>query len=777
VPLAGTGRQAEGRPVSWPPVRLGASATAGLTYAALALLALVAQAPGHGLFWCANGVAIVLLLRQPRAQWPVLLAAIGLAGLVVHGPGLRPGSGWMLGVEGMGIGRLVEGVAVQLGHVASIALGAFWLQRSGTPAQAISRPSSLAMALFKGAVVPAAAGAALTAALLAGLGLAPFGGALLRIFDNTLVGTAVVLPFGLLLLAWPWPRLRAELSRPPMLPSVALVLVVSLGAPLTVKYPFFHILLVLLLVAAVGRFAGAALGVLVSGGVVGVMLSGAYFESAFRSEQMKEVLFILPRLFDWAAPGQPLHFVPMFIAMLPPLLLAATRERIELQVEALAQREAHFRHLYERTPAMMHSVDVERRLLSVNNEWLARLGYTREEVIGRPSTEFLTPESRRKAEEQVIPRFMREGQLRDMDYQMLTKTGEVIDVHLSAIWETDADGRPVRTLSVLKDVTEQNRLAAELAAEKERIEVTLHSIGDGVVTTDAEGRIHYLNPVAEALVGWSLAEARGRPFGEVVDLYDQHSGEPLPSPLVKCLQQRQVHGLPEDAMLRNRQGQAVAVQDSVAPIISRDGALHGAVMVFQDVTEARGLAQRMSYLALHDGLTGLPNRVLFEDRVHQACQFGLRHQARFAVVFMDLDHFKRINDSLGHAAGDRLLTEVATRLKATLRGSDTVCRLGGDEFVMLLGEITSAADAAEVANKVLRSVAQPVQIDGQAVEVGMSLGLALFPTDGTDPATLMRHADTAMYRAKREGRNRCCFYAAALAEPPGGADAPAYSGT
>ena len=740
-------------------------------YFGLALLALLPALPGQGLLWCADAAAMILLLTRPRRAWPSLLVLAGLAGLAAQA--LLA----VLGRPGAGIGQLL---VQQAAHLVAIALGAALLRRYCIPNRCISRAGALLLALLLGGVLPALVGAAISAAALAAQGLQRFGTAFLLGFEGMTVGTVALLPLGLLVLAWPVERLRKELQRPVTLALLAMVVLLSVWAPLTVKFPFFHILLALLLVASTGRFAGSATAVLLAGLLTGALISNGRFEPAFRSEQIKEVLVFLPRLFEWMAPGQGLSFLPMLLVLLPPLLLASTRERIAVQVEALGEREAHFRHLYERTPVMMHSVDVERRLLSVNDEWLARLGYRRDEVIGRRSTDFLTPESRQRAQDNVIPRFMRDLELRDIDYQMLTKAGEVIDVHLSAIWETDAEGHPVRTLSVLKDVTEQKRLAAELAAEKERIEVTLHSIGDGVVTTDALGRITYMNPVAEALVGWQLAEVQGRDFTEVVDLFDQASGAALPSPLDKCLAYRKVYGLPEDAMLRNRQGQAFAVQDSVAPILGRDGALHGAVMVFQDVTEARGQAQRMSYLALHDGLTGLPNRVLFEDRVHQACQFGQRHQERFAVVFMDLDHFKRVNDTLGHAVGDALLKQVATRLKATLRGSDTVCRLGGDEFVMLLAEIDSAADAAEVANKILREVALPLQLDGHAITVAMSLGLALFPGDGTDPATLMRNADAAMYRAKRDGRNRCCFYARALGDATGttsAASTAGYSGT
>jgi diguanylate cyclase (GGDEF)-like protein/PAS domain S-box-containing protein len=364
----------------------------------------------------------------------------------------------------------------------------------------------------------------------------------------------------------------------------------------------------------------------------------------------------------------------------------------------------------------------------------------------------------------VIPRFIEQGYLRNAEYQMITKSGEVVDVQISAIWQRDAQGRPLRTLSVIKETTEQRRLAAELTAEKERIEVTLQSIGDGVVTTDDHGLITYMNPVAETLVGHRLGDAQGRAFGQVVHMFDDVTGAPLSSPIEKCLDGKRIARVTQNAVLRDRQGKEYGVQNSVAPILGKNGLLQGAVMVFQDVSEARALSQRLAYLAHHDSLTDLPNRVLFQDRVHQACQFALRHRTRFAVIFMDLDHFKHVNDSLGHAVGDELLKTVSQRLTGTLRGSDTVCRLGGDEFVMLLLDVGGPDDVAEVAKKILREVGLPCVLEGTEVNVGISLGIAVFPSDGEDSETLMKHADAAMYRSKREGRNRYQFFSRTVDE-------------
>ena len=183
--------------------------------------------------------------------------------------------------------------------------------------------------------------------------------------------------------------------------------------------------------------------------------------------------------------------------------------------------------------------------------------------------------------------------------------------------------------------------------------------------------------------------------------------------------------------------------------------------MLQDVTEKKRLAERSHY-AEHDPLTGLPNRVLLQDRLERSCSHHARHGGAFALGFLDLDHFKAINDTLGHEAGDALLCEVASRLRGVLRASDTVCRLGGDEFVLLFAGVDDPLELQALADKILAQLAQPCRLgegaDAPVVTVAGSLGLAVFPEHGRDPATLMQHADQAMYRAKREGRNRCEFY-------------------
>ena len=286
------------------------------------------------------------------------------------------------------------------------------------------------------------------------------------------------------------------------------------------------------------------------------------------------------------------------------------------------------------------------------------------------------------------------------------------------------------------------RLAAEHA------QLTLDSIGDGVLSTDLAGNITYLNPVAERMTGWSSAEAAGRPLQQVMRLVDADSREPVRDPLSLAMRCDTSVGVGENCLLIGRDGRESAIEDTATPIHDRHGRVTGAVIVFHDVGAARALSLRMSHLAQHDVLTGLPNRLLLSDRLDRAIASAHRHRSSLAVLFMDLDRFKRINDLLGHAVGDQVLQSVASRLVAGVRRSDTVSRQGGDEFVVLLTEVACAEDAAFSADKLLAAIAAPHHIEGQDLHVTASVGIGVYPADGTGAEALLIKADLALLRAK-----------------------------
>lgn len=298
--------------------------------------------------------------------------------------------------------------------------------------------------------------------------------------------------------------------------------------------------------------------------------------------------------------------------------------------------------------------------------------------------------------------------------------------------------------------------------------VTLDSIGDAVLTTDLEGRITYLNRVAEAMTGWRSGEARGRPLAEVFRVLDGETRVAGKSCALRAITENRTVSLASGTLLIRRDGLEVGIEDTSAPIRGHTGSVTGAVIVFRDVTAARANAQRMLYLSRHDFLTDLPNRALLSERLSQAIGLARRRGTQVALMFLDLDYFKNVNDTLGHSVGDSLLKSVARRLVGCVRATDTVARQGGDEFVVLLSEIETRRDAMNVADKILESFVFPHAIDAHALHVALSIGISLYPDDGTTADLLLRNADIAMYRAKQSGRNSYLFFASAMDVEPEG---------
>jgi diguanylate cyclase (GGDEF)-like protein/PAS domain S-box-containing protein len=297
-----------------------------------------------------------------------------------------------------------------------------------------------------------------------------------------------------------------------------------------------------------------------------------------------------------------------------------------------------------------------------------------------------------------------------------------------------------------------------LFEEKERAQITLNSIGDAVVSTDALINVTYLNLVAENLTGWSRQEAAGRPLAEVLNIIDGVTRKKARNPMAFAIQENKTVALTPNCILIRRDGAEFAIEDSSAPIHDRHGRITGAVMVFHDVSAARAAIIKISHLAQHDALTDLPNRLLLTDRLNEAIELALRYRRQLAVLYLDVDRFKHINDSLGHIVGDRLLQSVARRLLECVRASDTISRQGGDEFVILLPEVAHPQDAALCADKMLEALRVPHRIDDHELHVTASIGIATYPEDGTDCESLIRRADFAMYDAKDNGRdNRQSF--------------------
>ncbi len=320
----------------------------------------------------------------------------------------------------------------------------------------------------------------------------------------------------------------------------------------------------------------------------------------------------------------------------------------------------------------------------------------------------------------------------------------------------DAQGKPCRMVGTHTDISERVALERALHAEKELAQVTLASIGDGVITTDRDGRVTFLNPVAERLTGWRAEEARDRPVEEIMQLVNELTGESAENPVRRCQAEDQVVAMANHTILISRDGREMAIEDSAAPIRDREGGLAGVVMVFHDVSDKRALTREMAWQLAHDGLTGLFNRREFEHRlgelIEQAGNSG--ETSQHAMLYLDLDQFKMVNDTCGHLAGDELLRRLAQLMQHHVRSEDVLARLGGDEFGLLLRgcPLDKAREIAEKLRGLVRAFR--FQWDGREFEIGVSIGLAPIHGAGQTLVDVLADADLACYAAKESGRNR-----------------------
>ena len=310
----------------------------------------------------------------------------------------------------------------------------------------------------------------------------------------------------------------------------------------------------------------------------------------------------------------------------------------------------------------------------------------------------------------------------------------------------------------ISDITERRALAAELAREHERTRVTLQSIGDAVIITNALGEVEYINPIAERLTGWRQPDAVGQPVVHVFNIVNQHTRAPAENPVTRCLAERSVVGTAANTVLIALGGQEYAVEDSAAPIFNAEGEITGTAMVFRDVTDQRKQRQEVEHRATHDHLTGLPNRAEFERISTQLFDSTLTTGVEHAVCCIDLDQFKIVNDSCGHAAGDLLLRQVADLLLTCVRTKDTVARLGGDEFALLLERCDSSA-AQRIAQNICKRVSElRFQHSGKVFRLGASIGLAPLDRRWENAQAAQQAADSACFAAKAAGRGQVCVY-------------------
>ncbi|MDR3540259.1 MAG: EAL domain-containing protein [Desulfosporosinus sp.] len=436
-------------------------------------------------------------------------------------------------------------------------------------------------------------------------------------------------------------------------------------------------------------------------------------------------------------------------------------EHFSLQL-ALAFNSAKDREHLERYRLLAEdSLDIilfilpDGRILDANETAVKRYGYTREELLNMQIYNLGLPE-----EQLEISDILQKAHLGlHFESVHLCKDGNVFPVEVSSKGAI-LNGNSI-ILSIIRDVTERKNAEAMVWLEKERAQVTLDSIGDAVITTDVQGKIEYLNPIAEFLTGWPNKEAIGHPLEEIFCIVNEETGETVENPIVRCIKEGCIVGLANHTILINRDGTAIAIEDSAAPIRDRNQAVIGAVLVFHDVSDKRNLTIELAHQAHHDALTGLPNRLFFNEHLRQALKQARLKRGTLAVLFLDLDRFKLINDTMGHNVGDLLLKAGSERLNKALREGDKIARQGGDEFLVLLPDVNQE-EASTITRRILDVFLKPFVLDGNEVFISTSIGVSLYPINAGDLETLVKQADTAMYRAKELGRNKYQFFTSDL---------------
>jgi diguanylate cyclase (GGDEF)-like protein/PAS domain S-box-containing protein len=404
--------------------------------------------------------------------------------------------------------------------------------------------------------------------------------------------------------------------------------------------------------------------------------------------------------------------------------------------------------------------DVEAQETYFSPRWRAMLGYDAVELQRNFDWRTLVHvEDSQRVQNAIRDHVAGKTPMFESIHRMHHRSGEWRWVQSRAKATVDPHGRLLRLVGVELDITERRLYEEALFREKESAQITLQSIGDGVVTTNAASVIDYINPIAEELTGWRLEDAMGKPVEEIFRAFHEETCEPLENPLTVAIRRARAIKSVRPMLLIRRDGNELYVESTAAPIRDGAGRTAGGVLVFHDVSESRELNRRLSYHASHDLLTGLVNRREFENRLERALKSAKARESAYALCYLDLDQFKIVNDSCGHSAGDALLGQVGALLKSKVRWRDTLSRLGGDEFGVLL-ESCSLDEAMRMA-ETLREAVRNFRFtwEERVFRLGASIGVVPIAADNEDVASIISAADSACQAAKEQGRNRVHSFA------------------
>jgi diguanylate cyclase (GGDEF)-like protein/PAS domain S-box-containing protein len=435
----------------------------------------------------------------------------------------------------------------------------------------------------------------------------------------------------------------------------------------------------------------------------------------------------------------------------------------EITCKALLSREKNIYELHDKAEVLAAIINssndaiISKTLGGIITSWNTAaekiFGYKSKEVIGQ-HIGVLFPNDKVDEEELLINQIINNQSVSHFETTRLTKNKQAIQVSISLSPIKNAQGEIVGASKIVRDITRTKHLQQKLALEHERLRVTMDSIGDAVITTDNAGVVQYINPAAESLTGWSQHDAVGQPLVSVFNIIHETTRQRCLNPVELCLAENRIVGLAQNTVLISRDGKEYGIEDSAAPIRDHAGNTLGVVLVFHDVSQQRIMANEISYRATHDSLTGLYNRSEFENILSKSIQSPKAPDAMDALMFLDLDRFKIVNDTCGHAAGDRLLIEITGIIQNCIRNNDTFARIGGDEFSILL-EKCNVEKAHEIATLICQSVDNYRFLNkNQKFRIGTSIGLVVIDQHTRSTSEILQAADNACYGAKSAGRNR-----------------------
>jgi diguanylate cyclase (GGDEF)-like protein/PAS domain S-box-containing protein len=419
--------------------------------------------------------------------------------------------------------------------------------------------------------------------------------------------------------------------------------------------------------------------------------------------------------------------------------------------EALLQSKEKYRTILENIGDGYYEVDLAGNLTFFNDSLCKIVGYPRDKLMGMNNREYMSPETAKRTYQLFNEVYKRGEPTKIFDWEFIKIDGSTINVEISISLMRDSKGEPVGFRGILRDVTVRKQAEEALRESEEKYRSLVEFTEDSVYLVNRRKEYLFANETYLTRLGLSRDHVIGRPYG---DFHSREDGEAFSEHI------EQVFKTGRFVQYEHRsQTDGRYFLRTLSPVKEPDGHIEAVTVIAKDITGRKQAEEELRYIATHDALTGVPNRALFNDRLTLALTQADRNKKKLAVMLLDLDYFKDVNDTMGHSTGDQLLRVVGNRLKELLRSGDTVARVGGDEFLLLLAEIASIKDANVIARKILEAFRKPFVLNDNEIMITTSIGVSIYPDDGADANTLTKHADVAMYRAKDKGRDNFQRYA------------------